>query len=170
MSVLLSGETMCENAVDSGSADKAADCGAREAHTRAAQRIVISFDVDGTLEVGDPPGPITIALIRELVAHSVIFGSSSDRTVHDQTRMWQSHGLVPHFIVTKGRLKSVKPAYPGRTLIHIGDRFADMLEAENAGGMFIDVASLRADRWRDFEFIMTTIGDLADRYLDAPLA
>jgi hypothetical protein len=168
--VLLSGEIDCENVVDRASADKAAGCGANDAHTHVAKRIVVSFDIDGTLEVGDPPGPVTIALIRELVAHSVIFGSSSDRTVHDQARMWRSHGLEPHFIVTKGRLKSVKPSYPDRTLVHIGDRFADLLEAENAGAVFIDVASLHADSWRDIEVIMTTIGELADRHLDAPSA
>ena len=26
--------------------------------------ILISFDIDGTLEVGDPPGPLTMAMVK----------------------------------------------------------------------------------------------------------
>ena len=29
--------------------------------------ILVSFDIDGTLEVGDPPGPIELALVRRVL-------------------------------------------------------------------------------------------------------
>ena len=41
--------------------------------------ILVSFDIDGTLEVGDPPGPIELALVRRAKALGYIVGSASAR-------------------------------------------------------------------------------------------
>ena len=41
--------------------------------------VVISFDIDGTMEFGDPPGPVSASIARELV----------DRGVHS----WRRVGL-----------------------------------------------------------------------------
>src|SRR4051794_1215487 len=60
---------------------------------------LISFDIDGTLEVGDPPGYITIARVREALQLGYIIGSCSDWPVSHQQRMWQKHGIPVAFTV-----------------------------------------------------------------------
>ena len=49
---------------------------------------LISFDIDGTLEVGDPPGYITMEMVRRAKDLGYIIGSCSDRTVSNQRRIW----------------------------------------------------------------------------------
>ena len=45
---------------------------------------LISFDIDGTLEVGDPPGSITMEMVRRAKRLGYLIGSCSDRTVSAQ--------------------------------------------------------------------------------------
>jgi hypothetical protein len=40
---------------------------------------LISFDIDGTLEVGDPLGLVTMDMVRAIKALSYLIGSGSDR-------------------------------------------------------------------------------------------
>ena len=42
---------------------------------------LLSFDIDGTLEEGDPPGPIGMDLVVRALEMGYVVGSSSDRTV-----------------------------------------------------------------------------------------
>src|SRR5262249_53801898 len=109
--------------------------------------LVISLDLDGTLEFGDPPGAIAPALVRALQEAAFVVGSASDRTVLDQSRLWQRAGLQPDFVVVKHHLRHISSTYPGRRLVHIGDRFADYLEARNAGALFLHVESLSLQEW-----------------------
>jgi hypothetical protein len=41
--------------------------------------IVLSFDIDGTLELGDPPGGITMEMVRRAHELGYLVGSCSDR-------------------------------------------------------------------------------------------
>ncbi|MSQ29905.1 MAG: hypothetical protein EXR68_05395 [Dehalococcoidia bacterium] len=117
----------------------------RLAHT---ERLAISFDLDRTLDFGDPSGPIVPALIGALQDAAAIVGSASDRTVLDQRRMWERAGIgPPAFAVAKAQLRTVPAAYPDHFLVHIGDRFADHLEAVNAGAFFIHVDTFSLKQW-----------------------
>src|ERR1700733_10252811 len=61
----------------------------REARRRMAphrQQLPVSFDIDGTMEFGDPPGPILTSVVRALVGCGYIVGSASDRVVSNQER------------------------------------------------------------------------------------
>ena len=40
--------------------------------------LVVSLDIDGTMEFGDPPGPVTVELVRLVLAAGVIVGSASE--------------------------------------------------------------------------------------------
>ena len=60
--------------------------------------VLLSLDIDGTLEVGDPPGTIPLALVQRARDLGYIVGSSSDRVVSDQERLWQRHGVVMDFV------------------------------------------------------------------------
>lgn len=94
---------------------------------------LISFDIDGTLEVGDPPGCITMARVRRAQELGYIIGSCSDRTVSTQQRMWMEHGITVAFTVLKHRLEHVKAEFSAELYYHIGDTNMDRYYAERAG-------------------------------------
>lgn len=103
---------------------------------------LISLDIDGTLDVGDPPGPIPIAFVHELLAAGHIVGSCSDNTVSFQKKMWEKAGIVPHFTVIKHGLLEVKSGFAADYYVHVGDRVTDRLAAKSGGFEFIDVAHM----------------------------
>ena len=94
---------------------------------------LISFDIDGTLETGDPPGCITMERVREVQALGYIIGSCSDRTVSTQQRMWMAHGITVAFTVLKHRLDYVKAEFSAEQYVHIGDTNIDKYYAELNG-------------------------------------
>jgi FMN phosphatase YigB (HAD superfamily) len=83
---------------------------------------LISFDIDGTLETGDPPGRIT---------------SCSDRTVSMQQRMWEKHGITVSFTVLKHCLDQVRAQYDAEHYVHIGDTNIDKYYAELHGFVYL---------------------------------
>ena len=94
---------------------------------------LISFDIDGTLETGDPPGSITMALVRKAAELGYIIGSCSDRTVSHQQRMWKEHGITVSFTVLKHQLDRVKAEFSAEEYFHIGDTNIDRHYAERNG-------------------------------------
>jgi hypothetical protein len=94
---------------------------------------LISFDIDGTLEVGDPPGIITIELVRKAHELGYIIGSCSDWTVSRQQRMWERHGIPVSFTVLKHHLNRVRAQFPADDYVHIGDTNMDKYYAELNG-------------------------------------
>lgn len=94
---------------------------------------LISFDIDGTLEVGDPPGTITMEMVRQARALGYIIGSCSDRTVSDQKRIWTRHDIPVSFTVLKHQLETVKAEFEAELYYHIGDTNIDRHYAERAG-------------------------------------
>ena len=98
---------------------------------------LISFDIDGTLEVGDPPGYITMARVREALALGYIIGSCSDRTISHQQRMWTEHGIAVAFTVLKHQLDRVRAEISAEHYYHIGDTNIDRYYAERAGFAYL---------------------------------
>jgi hydroxymethylpyrimidine pyrophosphatase-like HAD family hydrolase len=68
---------------------------------------LISFDIDGTLEMGDPPGQITMNMVRKAKELGYIIGSCSDRTVSNQQRLWRENDILVEFTVLKHQLDLV---------------------------------------------------------------
>ena len=97
---------------------------------------LISFDIDGTLEVGDPPGFITMDMVRQASALGYIIGSCSDRTVSHQQRIWAAHDIAVAFTVLKHQLDLVKAAFHADQYYHIGDTDMDRHYAVRAGFEF----------------------------------
>jgi len=97
---------------------------------------LISFDIDGTLEVGDPPGYITMEMVRKAQALGYIIGSCSDRLVSNQRRIWMDHDMSVAFTVLKHQLDLVKAAFNADQYYHIGDTNMDRHYAERAGFEF----------------------------------
>jgi hypothetical protein len=91
----------------------------------AHERTLVSFDIDGTLEMGDPPGPLDAAFVRRTQQGGCLIGSCSDRTVREQSAMWEAAGIVPDFVVVKNQLDSVRERFVSDRYIHIGDTHVD---------------------------------------------
>ncbi len=97
---------------------------------------VVSFDIDGTMEFGDPPGPIPVALARAMAELGHVIGSGSDRTRADQTNLWEAHGVDVHFVGGKHHLPEVRERFPAERYVHIGDTDVDRHFAKVAGFEF----------------------------------
>jgi len=98
--------------------------------------ILVSFDIDGTLEVGDPPGPVGLDLVREAKRQGHVVGSSSDRTVAEQRRLWEAAGIEVDFVGHKHHLGDTKQRFTCTRLVHIGDTHVDEYYATLAGFEF----------------------------------
>jgi hypothetical protein len=102
--------------------------------------MLVSFDIDGTLETGEPPGGVPIALVRRAKGLGHLVGSCSDRPVRHQQDMWERQQVVVDFTVLKHRLADVKARFQAAVFYHVGDTDTDELFAAAAGFRF-----LRAD-------------------------
>jgi hypothetical protein len=84
--------------------------------------ILISFDIDGTLEVGDPPGILTMDMVRRAREKGFLIGSCSDRPMSGQQALWDKHDIPVDFVVSKQMLPEVKAKFEADVYYHIGDR------------------------------------------------
>ncbi len=106
----------------------------------ATRSSVLSLDIDGTMEFGEPPGPITVALVRQLVAAGLVVGCASDRTRTDQATTWEQHGLTMAFLGGKHHLHDVRTRYDdAHRYVHVGDTHVDQHYAGLAGFEFVAV-------------------------------
>jgi len=98
---------------------------------------VISFDIDGTLEVGDPPGQISLAYVLSAIENGYIVGSCSDRPLSYQKELWKQHNIEMKFTVLKQNLHEVRLKFPKNEYVHIGDTEVDQMMAKGADFDFI---------------------------------
>jgi hypothetical protein len=107
---------------------------------------LVSFDIDGTLEVGDPPGIITLGAVRAARRLGYVVGTCSDRPLTYQRRLWARCDLIPDFTVLKHRLAEIRAAFTATAYYHIGDTDVDEHFAGLAGFRFLraDAASYRS--------------------------
>jgi hypothetical protein len=98
---------------------------------------LISFDIDGTLEVGDPPGVITMNMVRALKRLGYVIGSASDRPLSSQRHIWDSHRMVVDFTTLKHHLAEVRTRFQADAYYHIGDTDMDRFLADRAGFRFV---------------------------------
>ena len=103
---------------------------------------LISFDIDGTLESGDPPGIITMDMVRLVKNEGYIIGSCSDRPIGTQENMWKTNDINVDFTVLKHQLCSVKTTFKADNYYHIGDTYMDEFYAQRAGFEFIPVDTI----------------------------
>ena len=100
---------------------------------------LVSFDIDGTLETGDPPGIVTLDFVRKTRDLGYLIGSCSDRPVSFQVGMWAKHGIGVDFTVLKHQLDDVKARFPADEYYHIGDTDMDRFFAGRAGFEFVEI-------------------------------
>jgi hypothetical protein len=100
---------------------------------------VVSFDIDGTMAFGDPPGRLGIDIARAVAAAGHVIGSASDRVRTDQERLWAAHDLAVSFVGGKHHLPEVRERFPAAGYLHIGDTDIDRHFAVRASFEFIHV-------------------------------
>lgn len=104
--------------------------------------ILISLDIDGTLERGDPPGPVTFEFACRAAAAGALVGSSSDRALTDQREFWLAGAVRVDFTVLKQQLLELPGRYPGCRYLHIGDSMMDEYYAGLGGFEFWNARAL----------------------------
>lgn len=102
--------------------------------------LLISFDIDGTLEVGYPPGPLPLAVVRAAREGGCVVGSCSDRPAREQAALWAEHAVDVDFTCPKGSLATIRDRFSCRRYVHVGDTEQDELEARRAEFEFLPVA------------------------------
>jgi hypothetical protein len=114
---------------------------------------LISFDIDGTLDVGDPPGIITMDMVRLIKTLGYFIGSCSDRTISYQRQLWAQHNISVDFMVLKHQLADVKAQFQTETYYHIGDTDLDRFFATRAGFRFVKADTTSCQPWGPEIFI-----------------
>jgi hypothetical protein len=105
-------------------------------------RLLVSFDIDGTMCFGDPAGPVDVALVHEVLASVAVIGSASDRTRREQSTLWDRHGVDVSFVGGKHHLHEVRRRFAADRYVHIGDTVVDEHFAREAGFEFFAVDRL----------------------------
>lgn len=108
---------------------------------------LLSFDIDGTMQMGDPPGPVTGAIVLRAREMGFLIGSCSDRPVAVQEMLWSTLGLVMDFVVIKHQLPEVMARFKAAAYFHIGDRELDQQLAAQAGFGFFWPDEAVAEPW-----------------------
>lgn len=110
-------------------------------------KILISFDIDGTLEIGDPPGPLTMDIIRRARENGCIIGTCSDRPLNVQKELMERQKIPIDFVARKHELAEVRAAFEAEIYYHIGDTELDQLFAMRAGFDFLWMTAARNEPW-----------------------
>ena len=108
---------------------------------------LVSFDIDGTLEVGEPPGSITLAMVRAAKERGWLIGSCSDRPASAQKLLWERCEIEVDFAVVKTQLELVRDQFEAESYLHIGDSDVDRWYAKQAGFDFLHVADAGGLDW-----------------------
>ena len=99
--------------------------------------MLVSFDIDGTMVFGDPPGDITVEDVRKVKELGFIVGSASDRPIAEQSELWQFAGFEVNFVSLKHRLAEIKEQFTVTRYVHVGNTMVDKQLAEQAGFDFV---------------------------------
>jgi hypothetical protein len=108
---------------------------------------LVSFDIDGTLECGQPPGVVPLALVTTAKRLGYLVGSCSDRPVAYQQALWDTLGIAVDFTVLKHRLADVRARFAATTYYHVGDAEADARYATDAGFRFLKADTAAHAAW-----------------------
>lgn len=109
-----------------------------------AGRFLLSFDIDGTLDSGDPPGPLAVHALREARALGHVVGTASDRTISEQRAMWTRLEIGVDFVGRKHELAAVRREFSCDRYLHVGDTIEDQRCARRAGFEFLFIDKLVA--------------------------
>ena len=119
----------------------------------ARRLTLVSFDIDGTLEVGEPPGIVSIAQVRQAKQLGYLIGSCSDRPIGYQEALWARLAIAVDFTVLKHRLADIKTRFTAASYYHIGDTDIDEFFATGAGFRFLKADATAQRSWAPELFV-----------------
>jgi len=108
---------------------------------------LVSFDIDGTLECGQPPGVVPLALVQTAKRLGFLVGSCSDRPIVYQQGLWEGLGMAVDFTVLKHRLGELRARFAASAYYHVGDADADERYASDAGFRFLSATAAAHRAW-----------------------
>jgi hypothetical protein len=108
---------------------------------------LVSFDIDGTLECGVPPGVVPLALVKTAKRLGYLVGSCSDRPIAYQQSLWSAVGISVDFTVLKHRLGELKMRFAAAAYYHVGDAETDARYASDAGFYFLKADAAAHAAW-----------------------
>jgi len=115
--------------------------------------LLISFDIDGTMTFGDPPGPVPVSFVQAAIDAGHVVGCASDRTRSAQLALWAAHNTALQFTGHKHQLAGLRERFPAAVrCVHVGDTPVDEHYAKAAGFEFwhVDEAAVFFARgWTD---------------------
>jgi hypothetical protein len=111
------------------------------------KRTLVSFDIDGTLECGQPPGMVPLTLVTTAQQLGYLVGSCSDRRIAYQQALWSALGIAVDFTVLKHRLGELKAHFAASAYYHVGDADADARYARGAGFRFLKADAAGHAAW-----------------------
>ena len=94
-----------------------------------------AFDRDGTLEWGNPQGPITKEHLEKMRSLGYLIGGSGGQPSSDQSERWREHRIEPDFTVHKENLPEIRAKFS--ELTHVGDTQDDVEWAKKAKANFM---------------------------------
>jgi hypothetical protein len=107
--------------------------------SQSENRVLVSFDIDGTMEFGDPPGPISPSHVHDLLQRGFIVGCASDRAKSSQAGLWLRHNIELSFLGGKHQLMGIRERFLADRYVHVGDTDLDRRYALEAGFEFLFV-------------------------------
>jgi hypothetical protein len=110
-------------------------------------RTLVSFDIDGTLEIGDPPGIVTVPMVQLAKSLGYVIGTCSDRPISFQQELWERLRIGADFTVLKHRLIDVRARFRAAAYYHIGDTETDHVVATGAGFRFLKADAAGHRSW-----------------------
>ena len=108
---------------------------------------LLSFDIDGTLEIGQPPGVVPVTLVRTAKRLGYLVGSCSDRPLSYQRALWERLEIAADFTVLKHRLADLRARFAAAAYYHVGDTDVDERFAREAGFHFLRADAVAHRRW-----------------------
>jgi hypothetical protein len=108
---------------------------------------LVSFDIDGTLECGEPPGVVPLALVKSAKRLGYLVGSCSDRPIAYQQALWSALGIAVDFTVLKHRLDELRTRFAATAYYHVGDTDTDARYASDAGFHFLKADAAAHAAW-----------------------
>jgi hypothetical protein len=108
---------------------------------------LLSFDIDGTLEIGEPPGPITVDMVRRAKELGYLVGSCSDRPSGLQRQMWEQLGIAADFTVQKHKMADIRTLCAADEYLHVGTADRDNHYTALSGFKFLPAYSTTDEPW-----------------------
>ena len=108
---------------------------------------LLSFDIDGTLEIGEPPGPITLDMVRRAQELGYLIGSCSDRPSGLQRQMWADLGIDVDFTVQKHKMADARAQCEADEYFHVGASERDNYYTSISGFTYLPAHTTTGQPW-----------------------